>query len=331
MNGSSSDNLLSALHRWASRQDENFITDAFSHLLRRLLLMDRPTGLNLIAWLTEGAFVFELEDARAVSVSTQVTTVLGRPDVEIRTSDHLIYIEAKVESEPGDRQLERYLEQLDNEAQNQTAKKTLVLLTRYPQEIAPDLADRVIRKRWYQVADVLVKSLASRGTRDPISAFLCQQFIDFLQTRGVTMEKVQWEMPSGVKSLRSLIGMLAEALAALQRPIAKSPAWEWVGYYLVDAENKKKPYFAGLYYDRPEVLVFETNEVAVVPNAVELAGCGKLIADRYRPGGAKWVNELVLDSEEVHFFALSRERQMQTLEQFLQKSLDAMDRIKITS
>ena len=36
----SDNNLLTLLHRWWPRQDENFMTEAFAHLLRHLLLYE---------------------------------------------------------------------------------------------------------------------------------------------------------------------------------------------------------------------------------------------------------------------------------------------------
>lgn len=325
-----SDSLLTVLHRWASRQDENFITDSFAHLLRRLLRDDTAVGIEIIRQITDGQFNVELQDAKAVAVSTQVSISLGRPDIEISALGQIIYVESKVESGLGDRQLHRYLDELDSKTD--VSIKVLVLLSRYPIDIGADIANRVVRKRWYQIADILVEKLDSACIKDTIDKFLVEQFVDFLRARNITMARISWELPNGVTSLRSLVAMLDEAIAAVNCPRARSAAWDWIGYYLVEAVeggNNRKPFFVGVYFDRPALLVFETNEVAVIANAMEVAGFGRVVNDRYKPGGTKWVNELVLDSEDVHFFALSRERQMQAVEQFLHVSIEAANHIRV--
>ena len=92
------DNLLTALHRWAWRQDENFLTSALTHLLRYLLKNEAEIGIQLLSNLTSGRICVDVGDTGEVDVSMQVTTSLGRPDIQIRTREHLAFIEAKVES-----------------------------------------------------------------------------------------------------------------------------------------------------------------------------------------------------------------------------------------
>jgi hypothetical protein len=104
-------NLLTALHRWASRQDENFITDAFAHLLRHLLADDAAVGRKLLQFLTDEKFSVGSNNG-SIQVKTQVTLAQGRPDIEISSECQLVYVEAKVESGLGDRQLERYVIEL---------------------------------------------------------------------------------------------------------------------------------------------------------------------------------------------------------------------------
>lgn len=320
-------NLLSALHRWAWRQDENFITDAYAHLLRRLLQYDPSAGSTMIQWLTNGHAKIAPNEAAKVSVTTQVTTTLGRPDVEIRTTDHVIYLEAKVESEQGATQLQRYLDELDK---RHAPIKALVFLSRYPEAIDSQVASRVISKRWYQIASWLHTKLSEGEIQDPINVFLTNQFVEFLRERNITMERISWELPSGVKSLGSLITMLGEAISSNKWTPVKSPAWERIGYYLTSDEfGKAKPYFTGVTYVNPALVFFETNEVAVMADAVQVADSSKLVADRSKPGGTVWVNELALDSEETHFFALSRASQLQTLERFILDSLQSVERIRV--
>lgn len=318
-------NLLVGLHRYASRQDENFVTEAFAHLIRHLLENEPDAALRILRNLTEGMITATAVQASAVKVTTQVTTVLGRPDIEISTLDALIYVESKVESGLGDRQLERYLEEL---AKSEVRSKVLVLLSRYPIQIAPSLAHAVLSRRWYQVADWLLTELKSQSIHSSVSRFLVEQFVGFLEERGITMEAVGWEMVSGVRSFRALVAMISEALSALKAPkIARDPScWDSCGYYLDD-----KKFWVGVLYDKPETLSFMTQKIHIAANAVELAGSGRLQqeTDSYFPSGRKWINELSLNSEQVYFFARSRASQMLCIEQFLANSMALAQKILV--
>ena len=71
---------------------------------------------------------------KELAITTQVTTENGRPDLELRTSDSLVYVEAKVGSDLRPRQLTCYPDELKRSGVLNT---TLILLTRYPPELPP--------------------------------------------------------------------------------------------------------------------------------------------------------------------------------------------------
>ncbi|WP_159452273.1 PD-(D/E)XK nuclease family protein [Singulisphaera sp. GP187] len=301
------------------------MTEAFAHLIRHLLENEPDAALRILESLTAGTIIATAAKATAVKVTTQVTTVLGRPDIEISTLDTLVYVESKVESELGDRQLERYLEEL---AKAEVRSKVLVLLSRYPIQIHSSLVHAVKLRRWYQVADWLLGELQGQSIRSSVSRYLVEQFVGFLEVRGITMEAVGWEMVAGVRSFRALITMLSEALSASNAPkIAKDPScWDSCGYYFDD-----KKFWIGVSYDRPDTLTFMTQKIKIAANAVELAGSGRLQqeTDPYFPSGRKWIIELSLNSEEVHFFARSRASQMLCIEQFLANSIACAQKILV--
>ncbi|SFJ70759.1 hypothetical protein [Planctomicrobium piriforme] len=329
MSGSTEDNLLSALHHWASAQDENFITEAFVGLLRRLLTLDPPVGVALISWLTDGQINVPLTEAIGVSVATQVSSDLGRPDICICTVNALAFIEAKLESKQGELQLQRYRQLLDR---SPAMTRSLTLLSRYAEEIDPGLQGRVICRRWNQAAQFLVDALEAGKIHDTVNQWFTEQFVDFLKSRGMVMEQVSWELMSGVRSMISLLEMLKEAaLAAKVRPIP-SIGKEWNGYYLAvpaDMHGTEYPYFFGYVFDRPNLIQFSTEKVGVIPTAVDVAGCGKLQSYSSSPTKQRWTIDLILDSEEVHFFALSRSRQLQVLEEFLNTALATAERVRL--
>ena len=133
------------------------------------------------------------------------------------------------------------------------------------------------------------------------------------------MTHVSWELRSGVSSLRSLLELLEEAAASVvaSSRIEKSPAWEWIGYYLESQE-----FFVGVYYDDPDTVVFETQKLSIPENAASNAGFGEMGTTSKSPTGNKWICKLDLASEDVHFFALSPPSQLNRIKQFLTRCLD---------
>src|SRR5687768_8599326 len=92
-------NLFHRLHKWAHRQDENFLTESLAVVLEQLLVLAPTVGTRLIAKLTDGFIAVPPEDASAIELQTQVELESGRPDLEIRVPDKLAWIEVKAESE----------------------------------------------------------------------------------------------------------------------------------------------------------------------------------------------------------------------------------------
>ena len=306
--GRYSENLLTSLHRWASGQDENFITEGLAHLICRLLDNDPIVGVEFVRRLTGGKINIADADAASSRVSTQVSLVLGRPDLEIRNGHQLAFVEVKVESGLGNRQIERYLAELDKNTD--CADKTLVLLCRYSTEVSPDVSSRVVKRRWFEIADWLRELRV--GIEEPISSFLADQFIEFLKTRGITMEKVGPELVLGIRSLHSLLMMIEETLNWTKTAYTSTKGRDFVGFNLVG-----KKYFFGIYDADPQILVFETYECPVPEDAVgRTGGVGKVFEEKYRPLGRKWRNELVLDSPEVRFFEVSKEDQLDRIKSF---------------
>jgi hypothetical protein len=88
---------------------------------------------------------------------------------------------------------------------------------------------------------------------------------------------------------------------------------------------KETKCWAGVYLARPQVLVFEAYNVT--KDAAQNARFGRLIGkdapegfgrfEKQLKGALKWVNTLDLESEDVHFFALSPDNQQKRLEEFV--------------
>jgi putative methionine-R-sulfoxide reductase with GAF domain len=156
----------------------------------------------------------------------------------------------------------------------------------------------------------LVDWLESIKPKHEISAYIINQFNNFLKNRVIAMEAVSWELVAGLRSFKSLIDMIQEALAGNNIQIhQRSAGWNWHGYYL-----EKAKLFVGVYFDKPNMVVFDT-EVTSKINDAESLKFGRLDGDR-------WYNELDLESEEIHFFARSKASQIQCLEKFIKENFE---------
>src|SRR6056297_43947 len=192
------DNLLMRLLHWAHKQDENFTTEAFVHLITTLIALEPQTAKNLLSKLTNGFLHLYKEDFSFLEINTQVHTDEGKPDIEIRTKERLVYIEVKVDSKLGRDQLDRYRAALEKSDFSQTL---LVLLTRYGSLEGADKADFFIQ--WHHVADWLQN--ASSKIENQQAEFLVQQFVEYLQLYKMTFDTVAGEIAKSVQFLERLM------------------------------------------------------------------------------------------------------------------------------
>jgi hypothetical protein len=162
---------------------------------------------------------------------------------------------------------------------------------------------------------------------DPEVNYLIVQFLNFLRERNVTMERVGWELENGVRSWSSLMSMAQEAVSSLGYVPVSTFGKDWVGWYFQEKDVQGRRlgqslFYLGAYWDKPKILVFQTEGVIVPSNFFDIAKCGKMM------GPTKWSNELDLDSEEIHFFAKSESSQLQTVLKFLGSCLDLTKQYK---
>jgi hypothetical protein len=317
-------NLLLALHTYAPRQDENFTTEAFVHLLRHLQSHEPGIACALFEFLTGGKLRFEMSDCQFLLVTTQWSFTGGTPDIRITGREYFVIIEVKVESEPGETQLDRYRERLRVQHEKY---KCLTLLSRYPVDSAEiQLVNAHIR--WHEIARFLNQNLSK--VVEPVSAALLRQFLEFLQERGMAMEKVGWELVGGVQALLSLMSILEEAMNSIQdiKKRERLSGSEHNGFAFLVKGTKC---WSGIYFSRPQILVFEANNVPITKTVNLGQFLSKDAPDfghfKKQTKDAKWVNKLDLESEEVHFFALSPENQQKRLEEFVSKSVSEVKKM----
>lgn len=313
-------NWFLRLHKWAVRQDENFTTEAFAIVLQVLLEREPAAGVQLVKMLTGGFLDVPAEQAKIIDLRTQVETTEGRPDLAIRTSDGLVWVEVKVESDLRAGQLEGYRRALQ---QSGVPRTRLVLLTRYPIWFAEDAEKPDLLIHWYQVGEWMEQGSGPGMLQDPISCFLCKEYLGFLEARNMTAAQVNWHMADGVRALRSLMYMLEEVAAFCKVSARRSIAWDTLGLQL------DRKYWVGVHLDDPDQLRFHTEGCRIDPQAASGLGVGTVLEKDFAPGGLVWQRVVDLASEQAHFYSRSRARQMQWLEAFLRESLEFAHRIEV--
>jgi hypothetical protein len=308
-------NLLLALHKYASLQDENFTTETFVHLLRHLQAFEPVIVSSLLGFLSGGRLKMDTEDCSKLKITTQNTFMEGRPDILMGSAQHFVIIEVKVDSQPGWNQLDRYRALLETRPE---PNKCLILLTRYSVDEAEEKkVDSCVR--WHRTARFLLQEL--KRVHEGTSEYLIRQFLEFLMERGIAMGKVSWELVRGVQSLMVLMGMVVEAVGAAKLK-AKSPTAgiEFYGrYFTVDGTEC----WSGIYYSKPQAIVFETYNIN--KTKADAIGLGRVQRDS--KGTSRWTTELDLEAEEVHFFALSSDSQQSRIQEFIAECVSTVRKI----
>lgn len=316
-------NLLAALAQWATRQDENFLTEAFVHLLRHVLAEEPECALQLIGLVTGMRLGVAAEDVASIEVCMQTVLELGRPDVEIRfPGRHLVYLEAKVESGLGFEQLKRYRQALNESGQPAT---TLVLLSRYSVSEAEVSAVPDVWLRWFQIGDLLAEMLARDALSQPESRYIARQFVGFLRSKGMLMDRVSWEMTAGVRALTALLKLLLEAVKEVGMSSKRSAGAFYTGYYL---NPPAKDFWVGVYYDSPNLLWFQTDQLTIDPAIWSNLGVGEVKKTSLVPCGYYWRRSLDLEAESVHFFARTRGSQQNVIESFLRECIKTVGKAR---
>jgi hypothetical protein len=306
-------NLFARLHKWAVRQDENFLTESLAVVLEQLLILAPEAGVRLVSRLTGGFIEVNSASAAIIEIRTQVETGQGRPDLEITSKDRLAWIEVKAEAQLRTGQLEGYRVLLGETGVGQTR---LVLLTQYPEVFLSDESRPDLEIRWFEFADWLELELAGVEAANEVAGFLARQFLDFLKERNMNLTQVGKYMPEGVRALANMLNMLLEAAVACKVSTEKSSSWKSIGFLL---DGRK--YWIGLGYDDPEKLVFVTR-CRIDRDAATRLGEGELLDENWVPGRYRWCRRVELSSENVHFFERSKVSQMRWLEGFLRECLD---------
>lgn len=281
--------IFSTLSKYASQQEENFLTEAFVYLIQKTLEREEDAGIEILSKLLSLKTVF-IMDRSSLTLETQYSQEEGRPDIVVRVGDDSIYyVEVKHDSKIGENQLERYHKALIKE---DVDHKKLVLLTRSRHSIQETefTQDKYHHVCWYEISgwmsDIVVE--------DSVLEFLIDQFLEFLRLKDMSMEKITWEYIKGVPSFHNFANMLGIALAeALPKEKTRRTAgWNWIGYYIGEGTDL----WVGFRYKDHMKVVIENNN-----------------------GNDPTFHEEI-SLEEAHFFSLNAGEQLECLIKFISES-----------
>ncbi|MCP4142544.1 MAG: PD-(D/E)XK nuclease family protein [Chloroflexi bacterium] len=288
-------NIFITLAKYASQQEENFLTEAFVYLLDVMLEKDSSSGISILKEISGAKSHNWFSEKQTISITTQITIEKDRPDIAITIgNEKIIFIEVKHDSKLGEKQLERYYSHLENS--HYTAKQ-LVLLTRSRNSIQETNLDKTKFHHicWYEISSWLSEIESKNKT----VTYLIQQFIGFLKDKEMSMEKITWEYIRGLPAMKNFLDMLGAAISEANPELTtkKTIGWTWGGYYL------EGNIFLGLRFTDHLLLSFE-NDTGNKPTFIKS-----------------------LHLEENHFFSLSAGEQLELLVTFIQESYTAYNNL----
>lgn len=308
----SSGNIFSALAKYNSAEDENYLTEAFAFVLNSLLVRERPIALEILTHLCVVNNEFSFDVNEGISVSTQVTTKQGTPDIKVSSPAKLIFIEVKDSSPVHPEQLKRYRKELESSS---VAATNLILLTRFPVDL--DEHQRIPDKhvRWFEVYNWLEKA----RVQDPISVYLVESFKSFLEVKQMSIQKVGWEYINGVPAFNNLINMIEAAITGAQVPIDwKSAAWDSKGFTLGNKE-----FWCGVHYNNPLVALFQIlDKTKFDRKFVE--------KPTYEAREGKERLWFRLPLEEIQFFSLDKDGQLEEITKFVKTAHKEAQKMRIS-
>lgn len=310
----SNDNIFTALGRYNSASDENYLTESFVFVIKTLLLGERSIGIEILTQLCVKNNEFSFNIGEDISISTQETTEQGRPDIKVSSHNKLIYIEVKHDSALGDQQLERYNKDLES---SEKPIKHVILLTRFAIDLKGQ-QEPYKHVRWYEVFNWLTR--ARNKVKDPINTYLIDSFTSFLEGKQMSINKVEWEYIKGVPAFINLMNMIEVAIQAASLHIYKqAPATDAWGFYI---EGNK--IWCGIGYNEPLVVIFWMDKKAFDEN--------KLIDKPIYPRGKddKEAIRFRLELEDKHFFSLDKDKQLEEITKFVKTAYEEAQKMRIT-
>jgi len=309
-------NIFSALAKYNSASDENYLTESFVFVINTLLQQERPIGIEILTQLCVKNNEFSFGMDEVISVSTQEVTEQGTPDIKISSPDKLIYIEVKHDSPLGPNQLARYKKALDSSS---VTIKHVILLTRFAIDFEEQGKRPYKHVRWFEVYNWLAN--AKDKAQNPVSGYLIDSFNSFLEAKQMSMQKVGWEYINGVPALNNLMNMIEMAIQSVGIPFyaayPRAAGWNFRGFWLED-----RRFWCGIHFSNPSVVTFELIDKKKFNTKIIESPSYSMKEGRERI----WFRFPLEDSP---FFSLEKDEQLEEITRFVSKSYAEAQRMKI--
>ncbi|MBN4064101.1 hypothetical protein JYU04_00015 [Dehalococcoides mccartyi] len=312
------DNFLLRIRKYASIP-ENLLSEAFANLLTHIADSHPAEASRLLNRITDGALQVPDEQWELVDITTQISADANNyPDIEIKGSDFICWIEAKDGGDPEVDQLARYHNLLVARSEQ---NKALISLTRsrlLPVEL-PLLRPAV---GWSQIAVWLSEAFWNgQNDLDPTVAHLKTEFLNYLGGIGMTVNKVGFELVSGLKQLENFRALIRECLELESGVNPHSvAATDAIRYYVPDP-NGSMALVVLIKFENPEKLGFESVD-RFLPAHIELPD------DWTRPWKGAHKKDLNLADESVYFFSRSVASQAALVRGFIRECLDETGHVR---
>lgn len=312
----STKNIFSALAKYNSAADENYLTESFVFVINTLLQRERKLGIEFLNRLCFFKNEPLFDDSETVLVSTQEVTEQGTPDIKISSFNKLIYIEVKHDSPLGQNQIARYKKALEASS---ASVKHVVLLTRFTIDFEEQEEKPYKNVHWFEVFNWLENIMGK--VKDTIVVYLIESFSSFLEAKRMSIQKVGSEYINGIPALNNLMNMIESAVQNVGIPFyAPSPrgaGWSFKGFWLKD-----KDYWCGIHYNNPSIVTFELIDkkkynlkLVETPSYSIKEGKKRL-----------WFSFRL---EESPFFSVDKDKQLEMVTDFVRKSYSNAQRMMV--
>ena len=345
--------LFSRVYRLAHRQQENFTTEAFVHVLGELIHREPDAAVRFLDWLTDSDIFSTREGSAPLRLRSQAyTEEHGIPDVRIEAEDVDVIIEVKLDGGLTYTQADAYARQLEARGAERTA---LVALLGAPP--LADLPPGMVVRTWGELGEQLL--IETSNTDDLVAGYLAGEFAKLLnhlclmprQVRSALSEALdahaRWaEGNAGRPSvLRNRIGSIARLnemehceplkniLLQMEHVLQQHPDVEdfrldsgplgpeaWVGFNI-----DRMQYFFFLRLNEPETLTLDRYLRPVDPALPDVSK-GRLV----RPNSAGvtgWRTTLDLADPDVGYFGSTQTEQVAILTDFFRVSFAYAQRL----
>lgn len=303
--------VFSALARYNSAIDENYLTEAFVFVINSLLQREPVVAREVLNHICVVDDDFAFTSDKNISVTTQETTEQGRPDIKISTPDKLIYIEVKHDSSLGDNQVQRYKQALESSS---AQIKHVVLLTRFAIDVSEQEETPYKHIRWFEVYNWF----SGLVVKDSVADYLLDSFNSFLEEKQMSLQRVGWEYINGVPAFNNLVNMLEVAIQAVSISIhSKTSGWAYKGFWL-----DKKEYVAVIRYTNHMIITFELTDKTKYIKDYKTKTNYELREGKER----LWYR---LNLESCHFFSLDKDEQLEQLTQFIKSTYEEVKKMRL--